>query len=73
MGTPIVSRPQVAVLALGMIRSGAGVIEVDGKEELAVCKMMMLSLSYDHRVIDGALASQFLTTLKNKLEKSNWK
>lgn len=68
MGTPIISRPQVAVLALGEIRSGAGVILVDGKEELAVCKMMMLSLSYDHRVIDGALASQFLSSLKKKLE-----
>lgn len=67
-GTPIISRPQVAVLALGEIRSGAGVILKDGKEELAVCKMMMLSLSYDHRVIDGALASQFLTALKKKLE-----
>lgn len=70
MGTPIISRPQVAVLALGEIRSGAGVIEVDGKETLAICKMMMLSLSYDHRVIDGALASQFLSALKNKLEKT---
>jgi 2-oxoglutarate dehydrogenase E2 component (dihydrolipoamide succinyltransferase) len=69
MGTPIISRPQVAVLALGQIRSGAGVVEVNGKEELAVCKMMMLSLSYDHRVIDGALASQFLSTLKKRLEK----
>ncbi len=69
-GTPIISRPQVAVLALGEIRSGAGVITVDGKEELAVCKMMMLSLSYDHRVIDGALASQFLSSLKKKLEES---
>ncbi|MBA5630082.1 dihydrolipoamide acetyltransferase family protein [Moheibacter lacus] len=68
MGTPIISRPQVAVLALGEIRSGAGVVVVDGKEELAVCKMMMLSLSYDHRVIDGALASQFLSTLKKRLE-----
>ena len=68
-GTPIISRPQVAVLALGEIRSGAGVILKDGKEELAVCKMMMLSLSYDHRVIDGALASQFLSTLKKRLEK----
>lgn len=67
-GTPIISRPQVAVLALGEIRSGAGVILKDGKEELAVCKMMMLSLSYDHRVIVGALASQFLTALKKKLE-----
>ncbi|MFV0305431.1 MAG: dihydrolipoamide acetyltransferase family protein [Moheibacter sp.] len=70
MGTPIISRPQVAVLALGEIRSGAGVVEKNGKEELAVCKMMMLSLSYDHRVIDGALASQFLNTLKKKLEKN---
>lgn len=68
MGTPIISRPQVAVLALGQIRSGAGVIVKDGKEELAVCKMMHLSLSYDHRVIDGALASKFLSTLKKKLE-----
>ncbi len=67
-GTPIISRPQVAVLALGEIRSGAGVVLVDGKEELDVCKMMMLSLSYDHRVIDGALASQFLTSLKKRLE-----
>lgn len=67
-GTPIISRPQVAVLALGEIRSGAGVIIKDGKEELAVCKMMMLSLSYDHRVIDGALASQFLSALKKRLE-----
>lgn len=67
-GTPIISRPQVAVLALGEIRSGAGIILKDGKEELAVCKMMMLSLSYDHRVIDGALASQFLTSLKKRLE-----
>lgn len=67
-GTPIISRPQVAVLALGEIRSGAGVVLINGKEELAVCKMMMLSLSYDHRVIDGALASQFLTSLKKRLE-----
>lgn len=67
-GTPIISRPQVAVLALGEIRSGAGVVEINGEEEVAVCKLMMLSLSYDHRVIDGALASQFLNSLKGKLQ-----
>src|SRR5690606_27808580 len=67
-GTPIISRPQVAVLALGEIRSGAGVAVVNGKEELAVCKMMMLSLSADHRVIDGALATQIISSLKKKLE-----
>lgn len=71
MGTPIISRPQVAVLALGQIRSVAGVIVKDGKEELAVCKIMFLSLSYDHRVIDGALASLFLSALKNQIEKIN--
>lgn len=68
MGTPIISRPQVAVLALGEIHSGAGVVIRDGKEEIAVCKLMMLSLSYDHRIIDGSLASQFLSALKSKLE-----
>lgn len=68
MGTPIISRPQVAVLALGEISSRPGVIIRDGKEELAICKMLMLSLSYDHRIIDGALASQFLSSLKRRLE-----
>lgn len=68
MGTPIIGRPQVAVLALGEIHSGAGVVIRDGKEEIAVCKLMMLSLSYDHRIIDGSLASQFLRALKSKLE-----
>lgn len=68
MGTPIISRPQIAVLALGEISSRPGVVIKDGKEELAICKMLMLSLSYDHRIIDGALASQFLSSLKRRLE-----
>lgn len=66
-GTPIVSKPQVAVVALGQILSAPGVIEVDGKEELAIRKKMMLSISYDHRVINGAYASQFLTRVKELL------
>ena len=66
-GTPIISKPQVAVVALGQILSAPGVIVKDGKEELAVRKKMMLSISYDHRVINGAYASQYLTKVKELL------
>lgn len=66
-GTPIISKPQVAVVALGQILSAPGVIDKDGKEELAVRKKMMLSISYDHRVINGAYASQYLTRVKELL------
>ena len=63
-GTPIISKPQVAVLALGQILSAPGVVEINGVEQLAIRKKMMLSISYDHRVINGAYASQFLTQVK---------
>lgn len=73
-GTPIISKPQVAILALGQILSAAGVIENNGVEELAIRKKMMLSISYDHRVINGAYASQFLTRVKEELVNfENWK
>ena len=63
-GTPIISKPQVAVLALGQILSAPGVVEINGVEQLAIRKKMMLSISYDHRVINGAYASRFLTQVK---------
>lgn len=73
-GTPIISKPQVGILALGQILSAAGVIEINGVEELAIRKKMMLSISYDHRVINGAYASQFLTKVKDELVNyENWK
>lgn len=72
-GTPIISKPQVGVIALGQILSAAGVIENKGKEELAIIKQMMLSISYDHRIINGAYASQFLTKVKELLESEFWK
>jgi 2-oxoglutarate dehydrogenase E2 component (dihydrolipoamide succinyltransferase) len=68
MGTPIISVPQVAILALGEIASAPSVIIENGKEKLAIRKKMHLSLSYDHRVIDGAYASKFLKGLKKALE-----
>ena len=67
-GTPIISKPQVALVALGEILSAPGVVEVDGNEELAVRKKMMLSISYDHRVINGAYASLFLRKVKENLK-----
>lgn len=66
-GTPIISKPQVGILALGQILSAPGVIEKNGVEQLAIRKKMMLSISYDHRVINGAYASQFLTQVKANL------
>lgn len=68
MGTPIISVPQVAILALGEIASAPSVIIENGEEKLAIRKKMHLSLSYDHRVIDGAYASKFLKGLKKALE-----
>lgn len=68
MGTPIVSPPQVAVLAFGQIQRKP-VVKLDNGEEVIVpASMMTCSLSYDHRVIDGGLASQFLVELKSILE-----
>lgn len=63
-GTPIISRPQVAVLALGNILRRAWIIEENGEEKILPQSVMTLSLSYDHRIIDGALASKFLTEIK---------
>lgn len=66
MGTPIIVRPQVAILALGEIHDG---IDLDENDKVIRIKKMYASLSYDHRVIDGALASKFLTELKQRIQK----
>lgn len=66
-GTPIISKPQVAVLALGQILSAPGILVEQGVEKLAIRKKMMLSISYDHRLINGAYASEFLTEVKRLL------
>ena len=67
-GTPIISRPQVAVLALGNILRKAWIIEENGEEKTLPQSVMTLSLSYDHRIVDGALASKFLTEIKKNME-----
>ena len=68
-GTPIISRPQVAVLALGNILRKAWIVEENCEEKILPQSVMTLSLSYDHRIIDGALASKFLTEIKKNMER----
>lgn len=68
MGTPIINQPQVAILATGAIRKKPAVIETEYGDLIAVRHMMFLSLSYDHRVVDGALGGSFLRRIGDYLE-----
>ena len=67
-GTPIIYQPQVAILGTGAVRKVPAVIETPEGDVIAIRHIMILSLSYDHRVIDGALAGRFLHKVKNILE-----
>lgn len=68
MGTPIINQPEVAILALGIIKKRAEVIETDKGDEIAIRSMMYLSLSFDHRVVDGYLGGSFLRRIADNLE-----
>jgi 2-oxoglutarate dehydrogenase E2 component (dihydrolipoamide succinyltransferase) len=68
MGTPIINQPQVAILAVGAIKKRPVVIETAQGDSIAIRHMMYLSLSYDHRIIDGALGSTFLNAVANELQ-----
>jgi 2-oxoglutarate dehydrogenase E2 component (dihydrolipoamide succinyltransferase) len=68
MGTPIINQPQVAVLATGAIRKKPGVVETPYGDLIAIRHYMFLSLSYDHRVVDGALGGSFLRKVADYLE-----
>jgi 2-oxoglutarate dehydrogenase E2 component (dihydrolipoamide succinyltransferase) len=68
MGTPIINQPQVAILAVGAIKKRPVVIESPEGDSIAIRHMMYLSLSYDHRIIDGALGSKFLSAVVKELE-----
>jgi 2-oxoglutarate dehydrogenase E2 component (dihydrolipoamide succinyltransferase) len=70
MGTPIINQPQVAVLAVGAIRKKPAVIETLQGDMIGIRHMMFLSLSYDHRVVDGALGGSFVKRVSDYLE--NW-
>lgn len=70
MGTPIINQPQVAILAVGIIKKKPAVIETKDGDMIAIRHIMFLSLSYDHRVIDGALGGSFIRRVADYLE--NW-
>lgn len=67
-GTPIINQPQAAILGTGAVRKTPAVIETPDGDMIAIRHIMILSLSYDHRVIDGALAGKFLNKVKDILE-----
>jgi len=69
MGTPIINQPQVAILAVGAIKKKPAVIETKEGDMIAIRHMMFLSLSYDHRVVDGALGGSFVRRVADYLEK----
>lgn len=77
MGTPIINQPQVAVLATGAIKKRPVVIETKEGDTIGIRHIMYISMSYDHRIIDGALGSTFLTAVGKELEqfdaeRSDW-
>ena len=67
-GTPIINQPQTAIVAVGLIRKRPVVIESPEGDTIAIRPMMILSVTYDHRVIDGALGGQFLARVQHYLE-----
>lgn len=70
-GTPIINQPQVAILGVGYIEKKPAVIETPEGDVIAIRHKMYLSLSYDHRVVDGSLGGNFLYFIKEYLD--NWK
>jgi 2-oxoglutarate dehydrogenase E2 component (dihydrolipoamide succinyltransferase) len=71
MGTPIINQPQVAILAVGSIVKRPMVLETPEGDVIAIRHMMYLSLSYDHRIVDGSLGASFLTAVAKELEAFN--
>ena len=67
-GTPIINQPEVAILGVGAVQKKPVVIEVDGSDTFAVRHIMALTLSHDHRLVDGMLGGMFLKSIKETLE-----
>jgi 2-oxoglutarate dehydrogenase E2 component (dihydrolipoamide succinyltransferase) len=68
MGTPIINQPQVAIMAVGVIKKKPAVIETPQGDVIAIRHLMFCSLSYDHRVVDGSLGGSFLRRVGDYLE-----
>ena len=71
MGTPIINQPEVAILALGIIKKRPEVIQTEKGDEIAIRSMMYLSLSFDHRVVDGFLGGSFVRRVADYFEQFN--
>jgi 2-oxoglutarate dehydrogenase E2 component (dihydrolipoamide succinyltransferase) len=69
MGTPIINQPQVAIMAVGAIKKRAAVIETPEGDIIGIRHMMYLSLSYDHRIVDGSIGASFLSEVAKEFEK----
>jgi pyruvate dehydrogenase E2 component (dihydrolipoamide acetyltransferase) len=70
-GMPIINQPQVAILGVGgILKKPVVVTDKDGNDSIAIRSMMHLSIGYDHRIVDGAVADQFMAEVKQFLE--NW-
>ena len=67
-GTPIINQPEVAILGVGAVVKRAVVVEADGQDTIAIKPMMYLTLSHDHRLVDGMLGGRFLKYIKDSLE-----
>jgi 2-oxoglutarate dehydrogenase E2 component (dihydrolipoamide succinyltransferase) len=72
IGTPIINQPNVGILGTGVIKKQPVVIEKNDLDIIAIRQMMMLSLGFDHRLIDGAGGALFLSKIKNILENFNF-
>ncbi len=68
MGTPIISQPQVAILALGAIKKRPVVVETPAGDAIVIRHMMFISMSYDHRIVDGAMGTQFMAAVAKAYE-----
>ncbi len=68
IGTPIINQPEVAILAIGAIKKKPAVLETDQGDVIAIRQKMWLSLTYDHRIVDGALGGAFLKRLGDYIE-----
>ncbi|MDB9828141.1 2-oxo acid dehydrogenase subunit E2, partial [Flavobacteriaceae bacterium] len=68
MGTPIINQPEAAILATGIIKKRAEVIEKPQGDTIEIRSMMYLSLSFDHRIVDGHLAGSFLKRIADNME-----
>jgi 2-oxoglutarate dehydrogenase E2 component (dihydrolipoamide succinyltransferase) len=70
-GTPVINQPQTAIIGIGAIQKRPVVRTLDGEDVIVIRSMVYLSITYDHRVIDGALATQMLAAVCRSLENMN--